>query len=97
MRSVLQINNVALAEKYLGLPTTLGRSSKEAFEYMPTRLKQLVGGWSGKEASGAGRDGIDQVGCTGSTNLSYELLPYSTRHLSKDEDCYLELLVGWFG
>ena len=46
----------ALAEKYLGLPTAIGRSTKEAFEYMPTRLKKLVGAWSGKEASCAGRE-----------------------------------------
>jgi hypothetical protein len=32
----LQIEKKALAEKYLGLPTALGRSTKEAFEYMPT-------------------------------------------------------------
>lgn len=46
----------ALAEKYLGLPTALGRSTKEAFEYMPTRVKKLVGAWSGKEVSCAGRE-----------------------------------------
>ena len=53
---VLQIDTEALAEKYLGLPTAIGRSTKEAFEYMPTRLKKLVGAWSGKEASCAGRE-----------------------------------------
>lgn len=40
----------------MGLSTALGRSTKKAFEYMPTRLKKLVGGWSGKEASSAGRE-----------------------------------------
>ena len=44
VRSVLQIDTEALAEKYLGLPTALGRSSKEAFEYMPTRLMEWAGG-----------------------------------------------------
>jgi hypothetical protein len=37
--TTLNIQNIALAEKYLGLPTALGRSTKEAFEYMPSRFK----------------------------------------------------------
>ncbi|GJN08543.1 hypothetical protein PR202_ga26477 [Eleusine coracana subsp. coracana] len=51
----MEIGMEALAEKYLGLPTAVGRSTKDAFEYMPTRIKSLVGSWSGKEASCAGR------------------------------------------
>lgn len=56
VRESLQIEKEALAEKYLGLPTTLGRLTKEAFEYMPRRLRGLVGGWSGRELSYAGRE-----------------------------------------
>jgi hypothetical protein len=56
VRTVLQIETEALAEKYLGLPTALGRSSKEAFEYMPNKIRGLVGAWSGREASCAGRE-----------------------------------------
>lgn len=56
VRNVLQIETEALAEKYLGLPTALGRSSKEAFEYMPSRIRGLIGSWSGREASCAGRE-----------------------------------------
>lgn len=56
VRSVLQIETEALAEKYLGLPTAVGRTKKEAFEYMPTRIRGLVGAWSGREASCAGRE-----------------------------------------
>lgn len=56
VRETLQINTESLAEKYLGLPTAVGRSTKEAFEYMPIRLRGPVGTWSGKEASCAGRE-----------------------------------------
>jgi hypothetical protein len=55
VENTLQVHNEALAEKYLGLPTAVGRSTKEAFEYMPTKIKALVGSWSGREASCAGR------------------------------------------
>jgi hypothetical protein len=54
--TTLNIQNIALAEKYLGLPTALGRSTKEAFEYMPSRFKSLVGTWSVREASCARRE-----------------------------------------
>ncbi|GJN32546.1 hypothetical protein PR202_gb21060 [Eleusine coracana subsp. coracana] len=56
VKSVLDIQKEALAEKYLGLPTNVGRSTDGVFEYLPTRLKDLMGGWSGGEASCAGRE-----------------------------------------
>lgn len=56
VRQVLQIDKEALAEKYLGLPTAVGRSTREAFEFMLARIKGLIGTWSGREASCAGRE-----------------------------------------
>lgn len=56
IRHGLNIQNEALAEKYQGLPTAAGRSTTEAFDYMPTRLWGLIGTWSGMDASCAGRE-----------------------------------------
>lgn len=56
VQQCLDIRNVALAEKYLGLPTSVGRATKEVFEYMPAKVKGLIGSWSGREASCAGRE-----------------------------------------
>lgn len=56
VREVLHIDMEALAEKYLGFPTALGRATKDTFEFMPTKIRNLVGTWSGHEASCAGRD-----------------------------------------
>jgi hypothetical protein len=56
VRVGLDIQTEALAEKYLGLPTAIGRSTKEAFEYIPARVKGAIGSWSGREASCAGRE-----------------------------------------
>ncbi|GJN41180.1 hypothetical protein PR202_gn00522 [Eleusine coracana subsp. coracana] len=56
IRVGLDIQNEALAEKYLGLPTAVGRSTKETFEYIPSRLKGVISSWSGREASCAGRE-----------------------------------------
>jgi hypothetical protein len=38
VKQILNINTEALREKYLGLPTTIGRSSKEAFEPIPSKI-----------------------------------------------------------
>jgi hypothetical protein len=56
VRQELNIVIEALFDKYLGLPTAIGLSTTEAFEFMPTRIKNLVGTWSGREASWAGRE-----------------------------------------
>jgi hypothetical protein len=40
-----RISGQALIEKYLGLPTALGRSTKEEFEHIVTRIKKLINGW----------------------------------------------------
>ena len=52
----LNIEQEAPAERYLGLPTNVGCSSSEVFEFIPTRIRNLIGTWSGREASCAGRE-----------------------------------------
>lgn len=56
MGSELHIETEVLADKYLGLPTAVGRSTTETFEFMPERVKNVIGSWSGREASSAGRE-----------------------------------------
>lgn len=51
-----EILSEALGEKYLGLPTALGRSTDEQFEHIPTRIKKLVAGWAPKLMNTAGRE-----------------------------------------
>jgi hypothetical protein len=52
----LQINVEALGEKYLGLPTTVGKVSDGVFNYIPGRIRPFVSGWSDKLLSCAGRE-----------------------------------------
>jgi hypothetical protein len=94
MSSILQIDNEALAEKYLGLPTALGRSTKEAFEYMPTRLKKLVGVWSGKEASGASREVLIK-----SVAQAVPTYPMSCFLIPKDTCRKMKMIISnyWWG
>ncbi|GJN09485.1 hypothetical protein PR202_ga27496 [Eleusine coracana subsp. coracana] len=69
----LDIQSEVLAEKYLGLPTAVGRSTKETFEYIHSRLKGVIGSWSGWEASSAGRDS-SQICSTSCPDVLHELL-----------------------
>lgn len=52
----LDIHKEALAEKYLGLPTEVGRSLCGTFEYLPSQVKGRIESWCGREASCAGRE-----------------------------------------
>jgi hypothetical protein len=49
VRQELNIETEALVDKYLGLPTAVGQSNAGTFEFMPTRIKRVIGSWSGQE------------------------------------------------
>lgn len=53
----------ALMEKYLGLPTALGRSSDNQFENIATKIKKVVRGCSPKLLNGAGREILVKAVC----------------------------------
>jgi hypothetical protein len=44
----LQIPTEALGEKYLGLPTAVGKSSDGTFDYVAERIKSFIHGWGGQ-------------------------------------------------
>jgi hypothetical protein len=52
----LQITVEALGEKYLGLPTSVGKVSDGVFEYVPGRIRQFIIGWSENLLSCVGRE-----------------------------------------
>jgi hypothetical protein len=56
VHSGLEIEAEALVEKYLGLPTALGISTSEAFDHLPTAIKNIVNVWNVKHMSGAARE-----------------------------------------
>jgi hypothetical protein len=56
MKNVTGIQNEALCEKYLGLSTTVGRSTKNCFEAIPTKICGLMNGWGEKQLSCAARE-----------------------------------------
>ena len=52
----LDIREVLAHDKYLGLPTRVGRSKKKAFLSTKDRVARRLNGWLGKHLSWAGRE-----------------------------------------
>jgi hypothetical protein len=45
MHDALQIPNEALGEKYLGLPTLVGKVTDGTFDYVADRIRNFIHGW----------------------------------------------------
>ena len=73
----------------------VGRSSTKAFDFMATRIKNLVGTWSGREASCAGREVLLKSVAQAVPTYS-ELLPSIQDDVQKDEINNCKLLVAEF-
>jgi hypothetical protein len=56
VKQSLGIHTEALGEKYLGLPASVGRSSKDAFEPILGKICGLMNGWSERLLSCAARE-----------------------------------------
>ncbi|KAL6140822.1 hypothetical protein ACLB2K_059115 [Fragaria x ananassa] len=59
-------------DKYLGLPTLVGRSKKNTFSYLKDRLRKRLSGWKGKLLSGAGKELLIKVVGNGNSIAIWE-------------------------
>jgi hypothetical protein len=56
LKNIIGISCEALSEKYLGLPTAVGRSKDGAFKHIPERSRGKVHGWKGQGLSMEGKE-----------------------------------------
>jgi hypothetical protein len=56
MKAVLGVQNEALSDKYLGIPTDVGTSTNGAFKYLKDRVWQKVQGWMEQCLSAGGKE-----------------------------------------
>jgi hypothetical protein len=56
VKNVIGISCEALSEKYLGLPTQVGRSKDGAFRHLPERKWAKISGWKGQGLSKKGKE-----------------------------------------
>ena len=70
IKQILEVPNESLNDKYLGLPSDVGRSKNGAFGYQPkgSDLEEIAG-VDGKGSLGWGKGNFDQICCTSITNL----------------------------
>ena len=55
----LDIHEVLSHNKYLGLPTVVGRSKKKPFLFIVDHIKKQIGGWMAKLVSWTGKGSVD--------------------------------------
>jgi len=60
--NILGVRAVLGIGKYLGLPSMVGRSKKETFNFIKDRVWQKISNWSSKCLSKAGRENNDLEG-----------------------------------
>jgi len=56
IKAILNVDNEALSEKYLGMPTDVGSSSNGSFKYLKDRLWKRIQGWMEKCLSAGGKE-----------------------------------------
>jgi hypothetical protein len=56
IRSTLSVTQEAKNERYLGLPVSIGKSRKKAFEYLKQRIWSRIQGWQERLLSKAGKE-----------------------------------------
>jgi hypothetical protein len=73
VKAKLNVPNETLNEKYLGMPSDVGRSKSRVFKYLKDRIwKKIQGCLEKLLASGGG--GFDQISGSGNLNLLHVLL-----------------------
>ena len=56
IKNILEVNNEALSDKYLGMPTDVGSSRNGAFKYLKDRVWKRVQGWMEQTLSSGGKE-----------------------------------------
>ena len=56
IKTTLQVNNESLNEKYLGLPSDVGKSKIGAFKYLKDRVWKKIQGWLEQVLSAGGKE-----------------------------------------
>lgn len=56
MKVTLQVHNESLSEKYLWMPSDVGRATNGAFKYLQDRVWKRIQGWMGHALSVGGKE-----------------------------------------
>lgn len=70
LKGIIGINSEALSEKYLGLPTVVGRSKEGTFKHVRESSKGKVMGWKGQGLSKAAKEVLVKSGLQATTTFT---------------------------
>lgn len=90
----MDVHTEALAEKYLGLPTALGRSSEDQFDHIVTSIRKLVTGWAPKLMNSAAREVLIKSICQAIPTYLMSCFKLSKKTCKKNYQCGGAILVG---
>jgi len=90
----LNVQEVLAYNKYLGLPTRMGRSKKKALMSLKDRISKKINGWMGRNLSWTGREVLVKV--VAQTIPTYTMSIFS---FPKDFCLNLQALINryWWG
>ena len=88
LAEVLGVVVVEKHDKYLGLPTVVGKNRTKTFSFIKSQLQNKLEGWQGKLLSGAGKDILIRVVAQSlpSYTMSCFLLPKTFCHSLRTSD-----------
>ena len=61
IKTILNVQNEALSEKYLGMPIDVGSSVSGAFTYLKDRVWRKVQGWMEQSLSAGGKEVLNKA------------------------------------
>ena len=85
----------ALVEKYVGLPTSVGRSTDTQFEHILGKIKKLLNGGIPRMLSSAGRETFIKSVSQAIPTYSMSCFGLSKKFCKKNYKCGGQALVGW--
>ena len=84
IKTITQVQNESLNEKYLGLPTEVGRSTNNAFKYLKDKVWNKIQGWIEQTLSAGGKEVLIKsvkICCTSYPYLYHGLFQIAERAL----------------
>ena len=81
IKTITQVENESLNEKYLGLPTEVGRSTNNAFKYLKDKVWNKIQGWIEQTSSAGGKEVLIKICCTSYPYLYHGLFQIAERAL----------------
>ena len=97
LKGVIGINSEALSEKYLGLPTLVGRSKDGTFKYVTQCSKGKVSGWKGQGLSKKAREVLVKSGLQSTPTFTMSCFHLTKKTCRNLNSISSKILVGGKG